>query len=75
MTSNHVRNKMANETITISINQLVQDCKITPRDVGNGKLDIDIEFPSYFNLLPLETQTRIVNTIQEVAASGALDQK
>jgi hypothetical protein len=66
---------MANETITISINQLVQDCKITPRDAGNGKLEIDIEFPSYFNLLPLETQTRIVNTIQEVAASGALDQK
>jgi hypothetical protein len=66
---------MSGETITISINQLVQDCKITPCDSGNGKVEIDIEFPSYFNLLPLETQTRIVNTIQEAAASGALDQK
>ena len=66
---------MFGETVTISMNQLVQDCKLTPRNAGNGKVAVDIEFPSYFNLLPLETQTRIINTIQEAAASGALDQK
>ena len=66
---------MSGETITISINQIVEDCKITPRDAGNGKLEIEIEFPSYFNLLSLEIQTRIVNAIQMAAASGALDQK
>ena len=62
---------MANETV--SVTQLIHECKITPRDAGNGKLELTIEFPHYFNLLPVETQTYIINTIQNLAASGALD--
>jgi hypothetical protein len=62
---------MTNETV--SITQLKHDCKLTPRDAGNGKLELTIESPAYFNLLPVETKTYVINTIRNLAASGALD--
>ena len=65
---------MSNQDITISINQIIQDCKITPRDAGNGKIAVVLEFPDYFNLLPLEKRTQLITLIQEAASSGALDQ-
>lgn len=54
--------------------QLIQDCKITPRDAGNGKIEITIEFPEYFNELPLDIQVTIKRAIENAAASGLLNQ-
>lgn len=54
-------------TITISISQLIQDCKITPYDGGNNTTKIQIEFPHYFHLISPSIQQSIINAISTMS--------
>ena len=55
------------QNVTVSISQLIEDCKITPYDGGNNKTKLQIEFPHYFHLISPSMQQRIIDAISSIS--------
>ena len=55
----------SNETF-LSIEQIINDCKIIPSDAGNGKIEIKIIFPEYFDRINYDIRRYILNKIQNL---------
>lgn len=55
------------QTVTVSISQLIEDCKIIPYDGGNNTTKLQIELPHYFYLISPSMQQRVIDTISSLS--------
>jgi len=54
----------------LTIEQIINDCQIIPSDAGNGKINIKIVFPEYFNRINYDIRRYIINKIGHSANNG-----
>lgn len=64
---------MNSSNTVLTIEQIINDCQTIPFDAGDGKINIQIIFPEYFNQINSDIRRYIINTINKRANEGKLD--